>query len=527
MPQVQVGMGAGLNITAPPTDLKPGEAILAINYEIDLDGRYSRIGGFERYDGQPKPSDATIQGDLSDEALMEALLIDIEARRDVIQPVPGSGWVRGVTIFNGVTYAWRDNAAGDGMDLHMATPTGWQSVSIGVTLQPGGAVQTDQGNAYASGAKGITLYGVDGVNPAFAFDGENYRQISVPGISEAPEFVQFHANHLILGYSKGSIMVSTLGEPEDYSTLPLEIGLGDKLVGMQVQPGGVLALFCRNRTYLLYGKSVDDFDLQPISDNTGAIRGSIQTLGESMFLDDRGIGLLKRTQAFGNFEYGSLSKKVRPIVDRGRDKVAGSLVVRAKNQFRLFFTDGTGLIGTFHNAQFTGWTTFDYGTKVASCLFSGEDSTGKEWLLMGGRDGYVYELGVGRSFDGDNISAVLRPAFMHFGHPNIYKQWHSVTVEAIAEEFARLKMVTDYDYSSEDLPDSDTVELELNGGGGYWGSAVFEQSRWSVAIQEQAQQLLFGTSRTLGFAFQSDSNTELPYSLQSLVIDYSYTGRKL
>ena len=49
----------GVNITDPAMSLEPGELIAADNFEIDLRGRYSRVGGYERFDGQTLPSEIT------------------------------------------------------------------------------------------------------------------------------------------------------------------------------------------------------------------------------------------------------------------------------------------------------------------------------------------------------------------------------------------------------------------------------------------------------------------------------------
>ena len=50
----------GLNIIDPVLALQPGECISADNFEVDIRGRYQRVGGYERADGQTLPSDITI-----------------------------------------------------------------------------------------------------------------------------------------------------------------------------------------------------------------------------------------------------------------------------------------------------------------------------------------------------------------------------------------------------------------------------------------------------------------------------------
>ena len=47
----------GVNMVDPSLSLEPGELIAADNFEIDIRGRYRRIDGYERFDGQTLPSD--------------------------------------------------------------------------------------------------------------------------------------------------------------------------------------------------------------------------------------------------------------------------------------------------------------------------------------------------------------------------------------------------------------------------------------------------------------------------------------
>lgn len=51
-------LDGGLDLVSIPSMIKPGRLISAINFEPDSNGGYRRIAGIERYDGQPRPSDA-------------------------------------------------------------------------------------------------------------------------------------------------------------------------------------------------------------------------------------------------------------------------------------------------------------------------------------------------------------------------------------------------------------------------------------------------------------------------------------
>jgi len=49
----------GVNMVDPSLALQPGELVASDNFEIDIRGRYRRIDGYERFDGQTLPSEIT------------------------------------------------------------------------------------------------------------------------------------------------------------------------------------------------------------------------------------------------------------------------------------------------------------------------------------------------------------------------------------------------------------------------------------------------------------------------------------
>lgn len=52
----------GLDLVTPTMSLKPGVARDSINFEVSITGGYTRIAGYERFDGHSNPSDATFAG---------------------------------------------------------------------------------------------------------------------------------------------------------------------------------------------------------------------------------------------------------------------------------------------------------------------------------------------------------------------------------------------------------------------------------------------------------------------------------
>ena len=49
----------GLNMVEPALSMRAGELVSADNFEVDVRGRYRRVDGYERFDGQTLPSEIT------------------------------------------------------------------------------------------------------------------------------------------------------------------------------------------------------------------------------------------------------------------------------------------------------------------------------------------------------------------------------------------------------------------------------------------------------------------------------------
>lgn len=106
----------GLDLVTPLIAMPSGRVIAGLNYEPDVAG-YRRIDGYERFDGRPSPH-------------LGADPAEVAARRALIEAVPGSGPVRGVVIYNGDVYAFRDTVSGEGA-MYKATSSGWDRQTFG------------------------------------------------------------------------------------------------------------------------------------------------------------------------------------------------------------------------------------------------------------------------------------------------------------------------------------------------------------------------------------------------------------
>ena len=107
----------GLDQVTPNLSLVPGVVRRALNFECSINGGYTRISGYERFDGRVKPSDATyvaltvatpelvalgvtLTGSLSGST---GKVIAVEGSTVVVTKVTGSGFVINDVLNNGVT----------------------------------------------------------------------------------------------------------------------------------------------------------------------------------------------------------------------------------------------------------------------------------------------------------------------------------------------------------------------------------------------------------------------------------------
>lgn len=75
-----------------------------------------------------------------------------------IGAVPGSGPIRGVVYFNGVTYAWRNNVGGTALAIYKSTTSGWVSIPLGTIVAfTAGSVEFPVGSTITKGGTTATV----------------------------------------------------------------------------------------------------------------------------------------------------------------------------------------------------------------------------------------------------------------------------------------------------------------------------------------------------------------------------------
>lgn len=411
-----------------------------------------------------------------------------------------------------------------GASLNLATIAG---NSTAITLPAGGKYDFTNHNFY--GASNLNrMYGCNGVGTAFEFDGTVFVPILTGMTTDTPDHIGEYKNHLFLSFPGGSIQNSGTGNPYSWTAVTgaTEISVGHDVTGFATGYAKSLVIFARNKICELLGNDSTDFVLETLAEDAGGIEWTIQQIGVPVYMDDRGVRDIRTTPAYGDFKLGTLTQLIEPLFkQKKKDGVVptASMRVRAKDQYRLFFDDDSG-ITIYLGRKYPEAIPFDLGL-TAECACSSEDSSGNEVLLFGSDDGYVYQLDAGTSLDGAAVSATMRLPFNHVGTPTRNKRWHMAAIEVAGQKGVTISCATDFDYGSSDQP-GDQHDFDIEGGGGFWETAVWESFNWDAPVENVIEHRLEGIGTNASLLIFSSLTYAEPYVVHGVTLHWSDRGMK-
>jgi hypothetical protein len=396
-----------------------------------------------------------------------------------------------------------------------------------ITLQPSGRYEFDIKNI--GGALGTRrIYGADGANRGFEFDGDVYVPITTGMTTDTPGHVAVHKKHLFFMFGT-SVQHSGIGKPYEWSPITgaAEIGIGDTGTGFVSQPGnetsgGALAILSRNHIDVLYGSSSADWNLSPYGDEQGGREYSMQKVGNmTLMLDDRGISSLATSTNYGNFQSSALSNRITSWLTERRTKFVASSISRDRNQYRLFFSDKSALYMTFEGNKLRGCMPMLFSHAVA-CMWSGEDTSGDEEIYFGSTDGYVYQMEKGTSHDGSAIDAYIWLAFNASRAERVIKRYKRVMFEIAGEGYAEHSFRYELGYNSSDItqPAAKDVLLDLSAQP-YWDSFVWDDFVWDGVSLQPESMSLEGSANNISLILQSNSDYFAPTTFNGAIIHYA------
>ena len=513
-----VTMTGGLNEAVSTLEMKPGEMISCQNYYISegFTSGYASCVGYERYDGRPLAS-LTYGKEGNDTAR--------EAARSNIHEVPGINEIRGVFLYKGKVYAIRDKAGAVNAGLFVESTSGW--VEVDTTSSPllAGGRYSVVLHAFTGGTEKI--FWASGVDKACQFDGTTVTKITTGMAVDTPKFIDVFNDRLFLTFTDGSLQYSNVGNPLDWATGAGEIGVGFDITGIRTTVGNNLVIFGYNNISLLTGTSTADWVLSKHSDVVGAFPYTIEKIFDTfIFFNTTGITTLSATQEYGDFVSGTLSAKLSATIERYKQSVLCSTVVKDLNQYRLFLTDGTCIVVSFFNKKLRGVSKFKYPIPVFKTI-TGLDSGNESVNFFISSTGYIYKMDSGTSFDGAEIEHKFTLAYYHYKSPRYWKRFLKILFELYCPDAITIKLRPLFDYNEPIYPKSLTGEFTTTASGGVWGV-----NSWGSlvlggnAVTSRISFDTLGIASNMGITFYFKSKYAKQHIFQNMIVDYIILGRQ-
>ena len=540
---------------------------------------------------------------------IEAMMTDATASvyRALISAVPGAGPIRGVTVFNDVVYAFRNNSLNTLCEMYKSTTGGWSKVTFGyqisfgtgsgaitdgqtgtgatsgasavvkrvlrrsgawsgtaagtlvfasitgtfqsgenlqvggvtkavstsvataITLAPGGRFEFVTYNFFgAAGTK--RLYGCDGKNPAFEWDGTTFVPILTGMTTDTPTHIAAHKQHLFLAFDSS---LQHSGINDAYAWSPVlgagELALGDTITNLRAHVGdasnAALVATTRNHIKVLYGTSSSDWQLISTETEIGAYPYTAQRLRYMFWLDDRGLTSMEAGQDFGNFGQAAISSGIRKWIMERLTLSTESCIVRELNQYRLFFSDKAALYVTYSGGKLSGIMPMLYAHDV-TCCWSSEWNNGTERIFFGSSDGFVREMECGTSFDGEPIEFYFRTAWNHIKSPNVTKRFWRALLEMQGEGYIEMNFGYELGYG---LPSINQPVPELTSVMAFspaaWDSFVWYAFVWDGKTLAPVGISITGTAENISIGVSGRSTYVAPFTVTGIIIHHTLRRR--
>ncbi len=410
--------------------------------------------------------------------------------------------------------------------------------SIVTSFDPGGDYQVLSHNFYALDDS-YYMYFVNGAN----FGGFEYHPLTetlipiLPPVpvsnGNKPFLIIAHKQHLFFMYPEGSLQNSIPGTPLiwDGALGSAEFGLGAEGTGLEIDAGEVLIAYTSRNTWGLFGNNVDDWTLTLISAETGGKLFTTQQMKMLLALDDRGFVTLPRSNAFGNFQHGTISRLVQGVLPALKGITTKSSFVRELNQYRLFFNTGLFVIiylpestELAAGSDPTGVAQFmfgDYG-KVVTTMSNAEDELGNEKILFGtSDDGFVYRSEVGPNFDGLEIESFLEFPNNFSNTPRLRKRYRRAHFQLDTDGPVLIQVNSEVNFG--DLTTTQPrfgTFFAAGAEGGFWDLDDWNEIFWDAVFEHEVRLSLAGTGVNISFILYHNSAINEPFTVHSVMIDY-------
>jgi len=423
-------------------------------------------------------------------------------------------WQR-VTPLNATTLVY--SAPGfDSTNFSLGEPTYCEMVAYNFT-----------GAAYATKIYGVLGRGTSALNAnpvaagkAFVFDGSTISFITTGMTPDRPTRIAAHKNRLFLAFG-ASLQYSAAGAPLTWSAVlgAGEIATGEIItqIGTVVGNDAASALLVGTKKgiFILYGDAAADYRLVTVNKDMGMFPGTMQVMADPLFMNEYGVTTLGASQSFGNFQTATISQQVQRFINKRRGLATCSVLVRGSNQYRVFFSDGSGLYFTFKGNKLAAVTPVQFNHVVRSAV-TYQDFTFGEVILFVSDDG-VYRMDVGRNFDGEPIDSFALMSFNHMKSPRLRKAFRRLALEIEADNgYVKFQAGVDVDYSGPDAKQSPEQPVDANSST-LWDVGNWDDLTWDAYGQSPVSMSIDGTGKNVSLFVRCNDKYFDPFTITGVM----------
>jgi hypothetical protein len=401
--------------------------------------------------------------------------------------------------------------------------------SSAITFATGGRFEVVAGN-FSGQSTSYRAYGCDGTNRCWEFDGTILVPIATGFTPDTPKHISIHKNFLFISIL-GSLGFSAPGLPYDWTAIDGAgvIAFGENITNLLELPGSqataTMGIWTQQNTFMLYGTGQSSWNPVPFNTGTGGFDYTAENMAHSYVFDAIGIIDLQTVLNYGNFSASAITYNVNPFIIKERSKAIASCLCRTKSQYRLFFSDGYALFSTNIQGQY-GQANSTYNMPVlfpnpVTCVQETKLATGEEVLYFGSTNGYVYKMDSGTSFDGLPINAWLTFVTNSVGSPQTEKHFRHARIEAIGQSYFNFMFGYVLGYGTQDIVGNNKVQYENATSTPYWDSFIWDQFTWDGGSIVPTDCDMQGDAENYAISINSSSDAFYPFSVNSIIVNYS------
>lgn len=383
-----------------------------------------------------------------------------------------------------------------------------------------------------------TLIGIDDIS--------NYNSVDA---EDKPDQITVNRGTLFLGYDGGSIQNSASGNPLDFRVV---VGYDEKSIGEEItnfvpEISGSLLVSAKNSWWALYGDNQQNYDLQLVATDVGALADSVSSAAGVVFMDSQGITTIKQAAEFGNWAVNSLSKdvdkKMRWLM-RYCTPVK-TILVRDKSIIRFFF-DQTVAAASETDPQtiwlalkvgksgFDGYTFGTYNKRIIDVTESemqvtapgrpaGVGPESREVFFLA-TDGYVYRDEQACVADDEPLTYSIDTAVLVGKSKGVNKHWHEVFFDASSRGQSEVQVEMTFHDSNGFRRIAQARAISLPAESSYWDSGLWDVARWDDTGGSVVRMKMMGSGTGVSFNITGSKFNREPDTFRSIKTNFVPTS---